>query len=308
MKKLIVTTSPHVCSDLTTKRIMLDVLIALSPAVIASLVLYDLYALLILCVTVASCVGSEYLFNRIAKQEQTISDLTAIVTGVLLALSLPATAKVWHCIVGGVFAIVIVKCFFGGLGNNFANPAVTGRIFIMLAFAEIGSAVAPNFAELEGGATPLVTMQAGGALPEIWEMLLGLRGGAIGEGCAIALILGGVYLVCRRVIRWEVPVTFIATVFVLSWILGGDFMLAVYHVLAGGALIGAIFMATDYVTTPLNPLGKVVFSFGAGLITVLIRFFGSYPEGVSFGILLMNILSPYIEKWTMKKPFGGKKV
>lgn len=285
---------------------MLDVLIALSPAVIASLVYYDLRALLILCVTVASCVGSEFLFNLACKKEQTVGDFSAAVTGTLLALSLPATTTVWQCIVGGAFSIVIVKCFFGGLGNNFANPAVTGRIFLFLAFSEVGASVAPNFAELESGATPLATMREGGALPELWEMLLGLRGGAIGEACAIALLLGGAYLVWRRVIRWEVPTTFIVTVFVLSWILEGDFVLALYHVLSGGLLIAAIFMITDYVSTPLNFVGKLVFAFGAGVITVLIRFFGSYPEGVSFGILLMNILSPYIEKWTMKKPFGGK--
>ena len=182
MKKLIVTTSPHLRSQVTTQRIMLDVLLALSPAVIASLVLFDLRALLVLCVTVASCVGSEFLFNLACKKEQTVSDLSAAVTGVLLALTLPASTTVWQCIVGGAFSIVIVKCFFGGLGNNFANPAITGRVFMLLAFTEVGAAVAPNFAELEGGATPLFTMQNGGALPELWEMLLGLRGGAIGEG------------------------------------------------------------------------------------------------------------------------------
>ena len=245
------------------------------------------------------------MFNLCAKKTQTVSDLSAVVTGVLLALSLPASTTVWQCIVGGAFAIVIVKCFFGGLGKNFANPAVTARVFVLLAFAEVGAAVAPNFAELESGATPLATMQKGGALPEIWEMLLGLRGGAIGEGCAIALLLGFAYLVYRRVIRWEVPTVFVVTLFVLSWILSGDITLALYHVLSGGALIGAIFMITDYVSTPLTFGGKLAFAFGAALVTALIRFYGSYPEGVSFAILLMNILSPYIEKWTMKKPFGG---
>lgn len=306
MEKLIVSTSPHIRSGLTTQRIMLDVLIALSPAVIASLVLYGWRALLVLAVTVASAVGSEVLFQLCAKKEQTVTDLSAVVTGVLLALSLPASTTVWQCIVGGAFAIVIVKCFFGGLGNNFANPAVTARVFVLLAFAEVGASVAPNFAELESGATPLATMANGGALPEIWEMLLGLRGGAIGEGCAVALLLGFGYLVYRRVIRWEVPTVFIVTLFSLSWILSGDITLALYHVLSGGALLAAIFMITDYVSTPITFGGKLVFAFGAALITVLIRFFGSYPEGVSFAILLMNILSPYIEKWTTKKPFGGE--
>lgn len=305
MEKLIVSTSPHIHSSLTTQRIMLDVLIALSPAVIASLVLYDLRALLLLAVTVASAVGSEFLFNLCAKKEQTVTDLSAVVTGVLLALSLPASTTVWQCIVGGAFAIVIVKCFFGGLGNNFANPAVTARVFVLLAFAEVGASVAPNFAELESGATPLATLAKGGTLPEIWEMLLGLRGGAIGEGCAVALLLGFAYLVYRRVIHWEVPTVFVVTLFVLSWILSGDITLALYYVLSGGALFAAIFMITDYVSTPITFGGKLVFAFGAALITVLIRFYGSYPEGVSFAILLLNILSPYIEKWTTKKPFGG---
>lgn len=305
MEKLIVSTSPHIHSSLTTQRIMLDVLISLSPAVIASLVLYDLRALLLLVVTVASAVGSEFLFNLCAKKEQTVTDLSAVVTGVLLALSLPASTTVWQCIVGGAFAIVIVKCFFGGLGNNFANPAVTARVFVLLAFAEVGASVAPNFAELESGATPLATLAKGGTLPEIWEMLLGLRGGAIGEGCAVALLLGFAYLVYRRVIHWEVPTVFVVTLFVLSWILSGDITLALYYVLSGGALFAAIFMITDYVSTPITFGGKLVFAFGAALITVLIRFYGSYPEGVSFAILLLNILSPYIEKWTTKKPFGG---
>lgn len=305
MEKLIVSTSPHLRSGVTTRRIMLDVLIALSPAVIASLVLYDLRALFVLVFTVASAVGSEFLFNLCAKKPQTVTDLSAVVTGVLLALSLPASTTLWQCVVGGAFAIVIVKCFFGGLGNNFANPAVTARVFVLLAFAEVGASVAPNFAELESGATPLVTLAKGGTLPEIWEMLLGLRGGAIGEGCAVALLLGFAYLVYRRVIHWEVPTVFVVTLFVLSWILSGDITLALYHVLSGGALLCAIFMITDYVSTPLTFGGKLVFAFGAALVTVLIRFYGSYPEGVSFAILLMNILSPYIEKWTTKKPFGG---
>ena len=305
MEKLIVSTSPHIRSGLTTQRIMLDVLIALSPAVIASLVLYGWRALIVLAVTVASAVGSEALFQLCIKKKQTVTDLSAVVTGVLLALSLPASVTVWQCAVGGAFAIVIVKCFFGGLGNNFANPAVTARVFVLLAFAEVGAAVAPNFAELESGATPLATMASGGALPEIWEMLLGLRGGAIGEGCAVALLLGFAYLVYRRVIHWEVPTVFVVTLFVLSWILSGDITLALYHVLSGGALLSAIFMITDYVSTPITFVGKLVFAFGAALVTVLIRFYGAYPEGVSFAILLMNILSPYIEKWTTKKPFGG---
>ena len=313
MKKLIVSTSPHIHTNETTQSIMRDVLIALAPASVAAVVLFGLKALLTIVLCVGTCMLSEFLFNIITKKTQTVMDLSSAVTGLLLALNLSAKANVWHCIVGSVFAIVVVKCLFGGIGCNFANPAITARVFLLVSFSStIAGGAATNFqTDLTAGATPLAAIKAGATegLPTLLDMLLGNRGGTIGETCAIALILGGVYLVVRKVISWHTPVIFIATVFVLSLIVKQDLTLALYEVLGGGLLIGAIFMATDYSTTPLNKYGKMVFAFGCGLITVLIRFWGSYPEGVSFAILFMNILSPYIEKWCTPKPFGkaGKK-
>ena len=308
MDKLIVSTSPHIQTKDTTQSIMRDVLIALAPASVAAVVLFGLGALLNIVLCVGTCMLSEFLFNIITKKTQTVLDLSSAVTGLLLALNLSTGANVWHCIVGSVFAIVVVKCLFGGIGCNFANPAITARVFLLIAFStSIAGGSQTNFqTDLVAGATPLEIIKMGdtSTLPSLLDMLLGNRGGAIGETCAIALIIGGIYLVVRKVISWHTPVIFIATVFVLSLIIKQDITLALYEVLGGGLLIGAIFMATDYSTTPINKLGKMVFAFGCGLITVLIRFWGSYPEGVSFAILLMNILSPYIEKWCTFKPFG----
>jgi len=309
MEKLIVTTSPHFHAKATTPKIMGDVLIALTPAAIASVVLFGFQALLILAVCIATCVASEFIFNLIIKKKQTVSDLSACVTGTLLALSLPATASVWHCLVGSVFAIVVVKCLFGGIGCNFANPAVTARVFMLIAFAtSIAGGTVTNFQSVDivGSATPLDVIKMGdtSTLPSLLDMLLGNRGGAIGETCVLALLLGGIYLIVRRVINWQVPVIFIGTVFVLSLLVKQDVTIALYQMLGGGVVLAAFFMATDYSTTPINKLGRMVFAFGCGVITVLIRFWGSYPEGVSFAILLMNILSPYIEKLCAKKPLG----
>ena len=307
MEKLIVSTSPHIHTKETTQSIMRDVLIALAPATIAAIVLFGLKALLNVVLCVGASMLSEFLFNVITKKKQTVLDLSSAVTGLLLALNLSTAANAWHCIVGSVFAIIVVKCLFGGIGCNFANPAITARIFLMLSFASIGGGVATNFqTDLVSGATPMEIINNGatGTLPSLLDMLIGNRGGAIGETCAIALILGGIYLVVRKVINWHTPVIFIATVFVISLIVKQDITLALYEILGGGLLIGAIFMATDYSTTPINKYGKMVFAFGCGLITCLIRFLGAYPEGVSFAILLMNILAPYIEKLCTPKAFG----
>jgi electron transport complex protein RnfD len=309
MEKLIVSSSPHIQSKTTTQSIMRDVLIALCPAVIAGVLLFGFRALITIAVCVATAVLSEFLFNLICKKEQTVADLSAIVTGVLLALSLPAHAELWHCVVGSVFAIVVVKCLFGGIGCNFANPAVTARVFLLIAFAaSVGGATAPvtDSAELVTSATPLEIIKLGSdaELPSLLEMLFGYRAGAIGETCALALIIGGIYLIARRVIKWHTPVIYIATVFVLSLIIKQDLNVALYQVLGGGLMLSAFFMITDYVTTPINTMGKMVFAFGCGVITVLIRFWGSYPEGISFAILIMNILSPYIEKMCARKPLG----
>ena len=311
MEKLIVSTSPHIHSKVTTQSIMRDVLIALSPAAVAAVVFFGLGALINIFVCVGACVLSEFVFNLIVKKKQTVSDLSAAVTGLLLALTLPATAKIWECIVGSVFAIIVVKCLFGGIGCNFANPAITARVLMLVAFSTTiagGTGTTDNFTNIDlvSSATPLAIIKDGAktSLPSLVDMLIGNRAGAIGETCAIALILGGIYLVARKVISWHTPVIYVGTVFVLSLIIKQDLTAALYQVLGGGLLIGAIFMATDYVTTPINKGGKMVFALGCGLLTVLIRFWGSYPEGVSFAILIMNIISPYIEKWCTKKPFG----
>ena len=307
MKKLIVSSSPHIHTTITTQSIMRDVVIALLPASIAGVVFFGIKALLNIAVCVISAVLSEFVFNLLAKKKQTVSDLSAVVTGLLLALNLSTKANVWHCVIGSVFAIVVVKCLFGGIGCNFANPAITARVFLLMSFAEIGGGVATNFqTDLVAGATPLEAIKMGNTekLPSLLDMFLGNRGGSIGETCVIAILLGGAYLIARKVIRWHTPVIFIGTVFVLSLIIKQDLTLALYEVFGGGLLLAAFFMATDYSTTPINKYGKMIFAFGCGLITVLIRFWGAYPEGISFAILLMNILSPYIEKLCAPTPFG----
>lgn len=309
MEKLIVSSSPHIQSKFSTQGIMRDVLIALLPATVASVVLFGWRALVTVLVCVVSAVLSEFLFNLIAKKEQTVTDLSAAVTGLILALTLPAKVGIFQCVVGAVFAIVVVKCLFGGLGCNFANPAATARVFLLIAFSSaIGGATATVIggAELVATATPLeiIKLGSGETLPSLLDMFLGNRAGAIGETCTLALLIGGIYLIARRVIKWHTPVIYIGTVFVLSLLIKQDLTAALYQVLGGGVVIAAFFMITDYSTTPMNNGGKMLFAFGCGLITVLIRFFGAYPEGVTYAILIMNILSPYLDKLCAKKPFG----
>ena len=306
MESLIVSQSPHVHSGASTSKIMRDVVIALLPTTIAGCIFFGWRALLTIAVCVATSVLSEYLFNLITKKKQTIGDLSAVVTGLLLALNLSTKVTIWQCIVGSVFAIVVVKCLFGGLGCNFANPAITARVFLLVSFSSsVAGGASP--VDLEAGATPLAAMKAGvdlDSLPSLLDMLIGKRGGAIGEACIIGLVIGFIYLVVRRVIHFETPLIFIGTVYVLTLALTSDPLVSLYQILGGGLFIGAIFMATDYVTTPITRVGKMIFALGCGLITVLIRFFGNYPEGVSFAILLMNILAPYIDKWTQPRPLG----
>lgn len=306
--KLIVSTSPHFHGKTSTPRIMLDVLIALYPAALAAACFYGWNALIIMSVCVGSAVLSEFLFNKIAKKPQTVGDLSAIVTGLLLALSLPETANIWHCIVGSAFAIICVKCVFGGIGRNFANPAITARVFLVIAFSDAisgGTHTVYTAPEIASGATPLAVLGgAEGTLPSILDMLIGNRGGAIGESCAIALLIGLAYLLIRKVISFETPLVYVGSVFILSLIFKQDIGFAIYQILGGGLLLGAIFMATDYVTSPATAWGKVIFGVGAGLITFMIRYFGVYPEGVSFAILLMNIVTPFIDSWTKHKVFG----
>ncbi|MBR3805878.1 MAG: RnfABCDGE type electron transport complex subunit D [Clostridia bacterium] len=312
MNKLVVSSSPHIHTPNNTTRIMLDVIIALLPAAIAGVILFGIDALVVIGICVVTSVLSEMIFNIAVKKEQTVGDLSAVVTGLILGLSLPADATIWwQSIVASVFAIVVVKCLFGGLGCNFANPAATGRIFVFIAFStSIGRGVLPKIAEVTTSATTLEAIKGGapeGALPSLFDMFLGLRGGAIGETCILALVIGFVYLVLRGVIYFETPLIYVGTVFVLSLIGYGSLEIALYQILSGAVVYAAVFMITDYVSTPITRTGKMIFAFGCGLITFLIRFYGSYPEGVSFALLIMNILSPYIEKWTMKRPLGGKK-
>jgi electron transport complex protein RnfD len=290
---------------------MLDVIIALLPAAAAGVYIFGIRALLVIATCVLASVVSEFFFDLIVKKEQTVFDFSAVVTGLILALNLRADAPVWQCVIGSVFAIIVVKCLFGGLGSNFANTAVTARVFMLLCFTgTIGGGALPLVSsnpDLVSGATPLSVIEKGGELPSLMDMFLGFRGGAIGETCILAILLGFIYLVARRVIHFETPLIMVATVFALSLIVDNSFTMALYQVLAGGLVFGAVFMATDYVTTPITRSGKMIFAIGCGLITFLIRYFGNYPEGVSFSILLMNILSPYIEKWTAPKALGGKK-
>ena len=305
MSKLIMSPSPHFFSGNTTQRIMLDVIIALAPAMVASVINYGLRSLLVITVCVAVCVLAEWIFEKICKKENTISDLSAVVTGILLAFNLPVSIPIWQAVVGCLVAIVIVKQLFGGIGQNFANPAITARAVMLTAFS--GSRTTWTFPDAVTGATPLALISKGetDALPSYLDMFLGRHGGCLGETCILALLLGGSYLLVRRVISWHTPVAFIGTVVVMSLLCGKDVL---YQLMGGGLILGAFFMATDYATTPATKWGKVIFGIGCGLVTVLIRFWGNFPEGVSFSILLMNILTPYISKLTRQKPLiGGAK-
>ena len=315
MNKLSVSPSPHIRSGATTSRIMLDVLIALVPAFIASVLIFGPRAALVTAVCVAACVFFEWGFQKITKRPNTVGDYSACITGVLLAFNLPVTIPLWQAVFGCFIAIILVKQLFGGLGKNFANPAITARIVMFLAFSvSMTNWYSPYESTsiwvypIDGvaGATPLALMNSGyiESLPSVLQMFLGVRGGSLGETGNLALLIGGIYLVFRKVITWHAPVSFIVVVFGLSALIGQD---PVYHLFAGGLFLGAIFMSTDYVTTPYTNMGRLVFGIGAGLLTVLFRIYSSYPEGVSFAILLMNILTPYINRFTETRPLGRVK-
>ncbi len=296
---LLVSTSPHVRARHTTRSIMLDVIIALCPALIASVVIFGWRALFVTAFSVSVCVISEWVFEVICKRKITVGDLSAIVTGMLLAFNLPASIPLWQLAIGDIVAIVAVKQLFGGIGCNFANPAITARIVMLVSFAGSMSSFATK-ADAATGATPL----SGGEMPSLINLLIGNHGGSLGETCTLAILLGGAYLIVRRVITWHTPVVFVGTVALFTLALGLN---PLEQILTGGLMLGAIFMATDYSTTPNTKWGKVIFGLGCGIITVLVRVFGSYPEGVTFAILFMNILTPHIDKWTRRKPFGGVK-
>ncbi len=306
MSQLTASVSPHLHRKRTTRTIMLDVIIALLPAAVASVVIFGWRSLAVIGVCIAGCVLSELCFEKLCKKEVTIGDLSAVVTGMLLAYNLPVSIPLWQATLGSVIAIVVVKQIFGGIGQNFANPAITARIVLMIAFSgSMTSWVFPHSsADVVSSATPLVAYAKNYVkeMPSYFQLLLGDHAGCLGETCALALLAGGVYLLIRRVISWHTPVFFIGTVALFSYLNGVD---PLYQVLSGGLLLGAIFMATDYATSPHTKLGKVIFGIGCGLITVLIRFWGNLPEGVSFSILIMNIFTPYIQKLTRRKPLTG---
>lgn len=304
MSKFYVSPSPHLRSRASTRRIMLDVIIALVPAIIASCVHFGWYPLLILAVCVAVCVASEFISRLIMKRDNTVGDLSAVVTGVLLALNLPANINPLIAAFGALAAIVVVKQMFGGLGMNFVNPALAGRIILLVSFpTAMTTWVASNFRAVDAvtSATPLA---AEANTYSYLELLLGSHGGSMGETCAVALILGGVYLVVRKVISATIPLAIMGSAALMSLVLGRE---PLFELLSGGLLLGAVFMATDYVTSPITFWGKVIYGVGIGVLTVLIRQFANIPEGMSFAILLFNILTPLIENITAKKPFGAKK-
>lgn len=295
-KDYIITSSPHIRDNASTDKIMRNVVIALLPALIASLVIFKLGALSVILTSVISCVAFEFLYAKLMKKQDTVGDLSAVVTGILLAFCLPAGFPVWMTIMGAFIAIVIVKQLFGGLGSNFANPAIVARIVLMLSFPSAMTNFPPAL-DAVAGATPLM----GGEAPSYLNMFLGNMSGSLGEVSKLLLLIGGIYLVARQIITVTIPLSYMATVVVIALITGNN---PVYHLLTGGIILGAIFMATDYVTSPTTEKGKLIYGIGCGLITMLIRISGA-PEGVSYAILLMNVLTPLIDSVTQTKPLGG---
>lgn len=306
---LIVSSAPHFVSEVDTSRIMGAVILALVPAFLVSTYVFGFRVITLTLVCVVACVAFEYLFNMMTKKKQTIGDLSAVLTGVLLAFNVPSNLSYIIAIIGCFVAIIVVKCLFGGLGQNIANPAITARIVLFVSFAtQMTSWPLPRSlqsADAVTGPTPLgILTEGGGELPSNLDMFLGFIGGSAGEVSAVALLIGGLFLIWRGIISPITPICFIATVGILAVAAGQD---PIFHICAGGVMLGAFFMATDYATTPLLPLGKVIFGIGCGAITMLIRLFGSYPEGVSFAILLMNILTPHINTICENRMYGGGK-
>ncbi len=310
--KLTASSSPHIKSDQNVSKIMLDVLIALIPALIASIFYFGVNSLILVVVSVVSAVLTELLCQKLMKRPVTINDFSAAVTGLLLAFNIPSTAPIWLPIVGSFFAIAIAKQTFGGLGHNFINPALAGRAFLMASFMPyMTNFKAPMGIDAIATATPLAilkgTAESGAQLPSLTEMLMGRIPGSLGETAALLLIIGGIYLIVKKVISWKIPVAYIGTVAVIALITEKSLTGMTYHLLAGGLMLGAFFMATDYASSPISSNGKIIYGVGAGLITMLIRKLGGYPEGVSYSILLMNVLAPLIDKFTAPKVFGGVK-
>lgn len=309
--QLMMNISPHIRSKTTTQTIMRDVIIALIPALIAAVINYGPRSIAVVAISVAAAVASEYIAEKAMKKAPTINDLSAVVTGILVAYCCPVGIPFWMVAFGSAVAIIIVKQMFGGIGQNFANPAITARIILFISFATEMTDWSTGYPDIIAGSTPLASVYSAEAVASsstvpvsYMDLFMGNISGCLGETCKLALLIGAAYLLCKGIIKWYTPVAFIGSVFLLSAALGED---PVFAILSGGVFLGAFFMATDYVTSPSTNLGRIIFGIGAGCITVLIRLYCSYPEGVSFGILLMNILSPHIERWTMPKSFGGEK-
>lgn len=318
---LIVSSSPHLRSNESIKRIMLDVVIALMPAVIGSVYFFGINALKLILISVASALFFEAITQKIFKKEVTITDFSAVITGILLAFNLPANAPWWIPVFGSGFAIIIVKQFFGGLGSNFMNPALAGRAVLLASWPGIMSNFVLPGADAVTGATPLSIMKYGAAdagasatvaeaaaeLPSLMDMFIGNIGGSIGETSALLLLIGGLYLIIRKVINWKMPVIYIGTTAIMLLLLGVEGEQILYHLLAGGLFLGAFFMITDYSSTPVTPLGQIIVAIGAGILTAIIRIKGGFPEGVSYSILLMNVATPLIERFTGPRIFGKLK-
>ena len=306
-----VSSSPHVRAKDTTSRIMLYVIIALLPTSLFGIYNFGYKALVLILVTIASCVASEWVFNKIVHKKQTIDDLSAVVTGLLLALNLPATLPWWEAVIGGVFAIVVVKCLFGGLGQNFMNPALGARCFLLIALAADMTkfGITKNGIEVYSSVTPLAAMRNGEAVNTM-DMLIGRTAGTIGETSAIAILIGAIFLILMGVINLRIPASYIITFAVFMLLFGGhgfDGSYLTAQLCGGGLMLGAFFMATDYVTSPITPMGQIIFGICCGILTGLFRCFGANAEGVSFAIILSNILVPLIEKHTVPMAFGQVK-
>lgn len=308
-KNLAVSSSPHLRDNVTTRRIMQEVCLALAPAGIAAIVLFGASAATLIAVSVITAVLAEFCWNKLNKQKTTVGDWSAVVTGLLLAYNLPANAPVWIAVVGAIIAIILVKQMFGGIGSNFMNPALAARAILFVSWSSLMTSYpATQFmTDVTSSATPLNLLGKGTVEGvNLMDLFLGNVPGVLGETCKLALLLGGVYLILRGVVDWKIPVTFIATVFVCYLVKDGAEM-ALYQILSGGLFLGAFFMATDYATSPVTNVGRVIMGVGCGLFLFVIRAYASYPEGCSFAILLMNVATPLIDKYTMPKAFGEVK-
>ncbi len=310
MNNLYMSSAPHIHTKETVSSIMRNVIIALLPASIWGIFLFGFYSLAIILTAIASCVLFEHLFCVATKKPSAVGDLSAVVTGLLLGLNMPPTIPLWMVVIGSLFAVVVAKCLYGGLGKNFINPALAGRCFMVIAWTGAMTTFYAPF-DAVSSATPLAVMKGiDGVLPSLSDMVLGFIGGCIGETSVIALLIGFIYLLIKRVIKADISLSVIISFAVLTFLFGknqteeSQLIYTLMQLSSGGLLLGALFMATDYVTTPTTPMGHIIFGVGCGVLTFLIRQFGGYPEGISFGILLMNVASPLIEKYTIPKPFG----